>query len=159
MASVNIGEEAKVCFNRGFNCAESVILALSQEPMFGGLELGTAIPRMATGFGGGMARNGLVCGALAGGVMAIGLALGRDDAQASREPCYPATDRFLAEFQETFGGWLCRDISRVDLRTEEGRRRYQQLVHLEVCNPVVAWAARRAGEIIAELARGHSGLA
>jgi hypothetical protein len=91
--------------------------------------------------------------------MAIGLAMGRDDAQASRDPCYPAVDRLVSEFQDRFYSSLCRDISRVDMKTEEGKRRYQMLIHNEVCNPVVAWAARRAGEIIEEYARGSTGLA
>ncbi len=154
-----IEEEAKRYFNSGYNCAESVLLALSRQPAFQGGGLARLIPRVATGFGGGLARNGSLCGALSGAAMAIGLALGRDDAQASRDPCYSAVDRLMDEFQERFYSSLCRDISRIDLRTEDGRRRYEQLVHNEVCNLVVAWAARRAGEIIEEYARGTTGLA
>lgn len=156
---VNIEEEARGYFNAGYNSAESVLLAVSRQPMFRGLSLDRLIPRVATGFGGGMARNGGVCGALSGAAMAIGLALGRDDAQASRDPCYPAVDRLMAEFQERFGSALCRDISLVDLKTEEGRRRYRMMIHKEVCNPVVAWTARRASEVIAEYVRGATGMA
>ncbi len=156
---MGIEEEAKQYFNSGYNCAESVLLALSRQPLFEGNGCLAYVPRMATGFGGGMARNGGVCGALAGATIAIGLALGRDDSQASREPCYPAVDRFLAEFQERFYSSLCRDISRVDLKSESGQRRYQQIVRMEVCNPVVAWAARRAEEIISELAMVRIGAA
>lgn len=156
---MDIEEEARRYFNSGYNSAESVLLALSMEPMFRGRSLDLLVPRVATGLGGGMARNGGACGALSGAVMAMGLALGRDDAQASRDPCYPAVDRFLAEFQERFGSALCRDISRVDLKTEEGRRRYRMMIHNEVCNPVVAWAARRTLELITECARGTTGMA
>lgn len=156
---MGIEEEAKSYFNGGYNCAESVLLALSRQPAFHGRELVGLVPRAATGFGGGLARNGSLCGALAGATMAIGLALGRDDAQGNRDPCYPAVDRLVSEFQERFYSSLCRDISRVDMKTEDGRRRYQMLVHNEVCNPVVAWAARRAGEIIEEYARGSTGMA
>jgi C_GCAxxG_C_C family probable redox protein len=156
---MDIEQEARGYFNSGFNCAESMLLALSKQPAFQGRGLGNLIPRVATGFGGGLARNGSVCGALAGAAMAIGLALGRDDAQASRDPCYPAIDRLISEFQERFYSSLCRDISRVDMKTEEGRRRYQMLIHNEVCNPVVAWTARRANEIIGEYLRGTTGLA
>lgn len=156
---MNIEEEAKGYFNSGYNCAESVLLALSKLPALDGRRLDRLVPRAATGFGGGLARNGSLCGALSGAAMAIGLALGRDDAQASRDPCYPAVDRLVADFQERFCSSLCRDISRVDMKTEEGRRRYQMLVHNEICNPVVAWTARRAGDIIEEHIRGTSGLA
>lgn len=72
---MNPEDEAKRLFDNGFNCAESVLLATSHEKF--AQSIGGIIPRIATGFGGGIARNGDVCGALTGGVMAIGLALGR----------------------------------------------------------------------------------
>ena len=37
------------------------------------------IPKIATGFGGGIAGSGSVCGALVGGVMAIGIKYGRSE--------------------------------------------------------------------------------
>lgn len=156
---MDIEEKAKSYFNSGYNCAESVLLTLSRLPLFQGRDLARIVPRVATGFGGGLARNGSVCGALSGAAMGIGLALGRDDARGSRDPCYPAVDKLINEFQERFYSSLCRDISRIDLKTEDGRRRYQMLVHKEVCNPVVAWAARRASEIIEEYIRGSIGMA
>lgn len=158
MTGGGIEEEARQNFNSGYNCAESVLVALSQQPVFQGRDCLRHIPRMATGFGGGLARNGSICGALAGGVIAIGLVLGRDDAKGSRDPCYPAVDRLLAEFQEAWGSWLCREISRVDLKTVSGQKIYQQVVHFEVCNQVVAWAARRAGELITEFVPGSTGI-
>jgi len=156
---MSLDDRAKNYFNSGYNCAESVLLALAQEPFFKGGDFASALPRVATGFGGGLARNGLICGALSGGIMALGLMLGRNQAKESRDPCYPAVDRLVKDFQERFGSIHCRDISRVDLKTEEGRRRYQQMVHLEICNPVVAWSALRAREIIAQYAGGIRALA
>ena len=38
----------------------------------------SCVPRIATGFGGGMGRCGEVCGAVTGAIMAIGMVLGRD---------------------------------------------------------------------------------
>lgn len=154
-----IEERAKNYFNSGYNCAESVLLALGQEPFFQGRDFGGAIPRVATGFGGGLARNGQICGALSGGIMALGFILGRREAKESRDPCYPAVDRLVNDFQERFGSIRCRDISRVDLKTEEGRRRYQRMVHLEICNPVVAWSVQRASQIISEYIGGTQGMA
>ena len=52
------------------------------------------IPRIATGFCGGMSRTGNLCGAVSGGVMGLGLALGRHTPQDSREPVYRAIDGF-----------------------------------------------------------------
>jgi C_GCAxxG_C_C family probable redox protein len=54
-------------------CSESVLLAISE---LLGVE-SELIPRIATGFGAGIGRRGEVCGALAGGVMGLGLVYGR----------------------------------------------------------------------------------
>jgi C_GCAxxG_C_C family probable redox protein len=61
-------------FDSGYNCAEAVLLATSQDALR--RKVGAVIPRIATGFGGGISRNGDVCGALTGGIMGIGLAGG-----------------------------------------------------------------------------------
>ncbi len=145
---MNLEEQAKRNFDLGYNCAESVLSTVSRE--FTGSERGIErlIPRVATGFGGGIARNGDVCGAVAGGAMAIGLALGRDRPEQSRDACYNAADRFYNEFAEAFGSCKCRDLTKVDLKTPAGTEAYRNRIHGERCVPIVAWAAKRAYEII-----------
>ena len=145
---MNLEEEAKNHFNSGYNCAESVSLAVSRQIGLRTEGFASCIPRMATGFGGGVARNGDICGALAGGIMAISLALGRDNADQSRDLCYEAAGRFYSEFVETFGSSQCRKLTGLDLKKPEQREVYQDKVHFERCNPIVAWAAKRAHEII-----------
>ena len=107
----------------------------------------TVIPRVATGFGGGLSRNGDVCGALTGGIMRIGLAVGRNSAEESRDRCYGAVDRFYSAFVKEFGTCKCRELTGLDLKTEEGRAAYQARVHLERCTKIVSWAARVAPQI------------
>lgn len=145
---MSLEEEAKRHFNSGYNCAESVSLAVSK--LMGPEAQGSAscVPRIATGFGGGVARNGDICGALAGGIMAISLALGRDSANQSRDPCYQAADRFYNEFVDVFGSSQCRKLTGLDLKKPEQREAYQNRVHFERCNPIVAWAVKRTYEII-----------
>jgi len=82
--------------------------------------------------------------------MAISLALGRDGPEESRDPCYPAVDRFYNEFVREFGTWRCRELTGVDLKDREGREEYLDRIHNERCNPIVAWAAKRAHQIIKE---------
>jgi C_GCAxxG_C_C family probable redox protein len=139
--------DAKAYFNSGFNCAESVLLALSG--WLGRENSESCIPRIATGFGGGVGRNGDMCGALSGAVMTIGLALGRDKAEQSRDPCYAAVDRFYTDFVKEFGSSKCRELTGIDLKARVRSRMYHHGMHLERCNLIVAWAARRANEIIA----------
>lgn len=156
---MNIEEQAKHYFNTGYNCAESVLLAVCRESGYSESGIIKFIPRMATGFGGGIARNGGICGALSGGVMALGLALGRDDAKESRDPCYPAADRFYSEFVERFGHSSCRELTGLDMKNETDRKRYMDVIHQERCNPIVAWSAKRVMELIGEHSRGKPGLA
>jgi len=146
---LSLEEVAKYNFNSGFNCAESVLLAVNSELDATGAS-DQVIPRIATGFGGGISRNGDVCGALMGGAMAISLALGRDKPDASREPCYSAVDRFYNDFRAKFGSCKCRELTNLNMKTPEGAEAYKAEIHAEICNPIVAWAARRANDLIKE---------
>lgn len=156
---MNIEEQAKQYFNSGYNCAESVLLAVCREYGYPESETIKFIPRIATGFGGGLARNGNLCGALSAAIMALGLALGRDDAKESRDPCYPASDKFYNEFTERFGHSSCRELTGLDMKNEQDRKKYSDAVHHDRCNPMVAWSARRVMEIIGEYSKGKPGLA
>jgi C_GCAxxG_C_C family probable redox protein len=145
---MSVEEQARDGFNSGHNCAESVLLAVSGQNNPAARVFGPCVPRIATGFGGGISRNGDLCGALAGGVMAISLAFGRDTSTQDRDACYSAVDRFYNEFIQAFGSCRCRDITGLDLKNPEQREKYQSTVHYERCNPIVGWAAKKAHAII-----------
>jgi C_GCAxxG_C_C family probable redox protein len=139
-------QDARLHFKSGLNCAESVLLTLSGK--LAGKDSVSIIPRIATGFGGGVGRNGDMCGAISGGAMGIGLALGRDRAEQSKESCYAAVDRFYTDFVKEFGSSRCRDLTGIDLKARARSGTYRDGMHLERCNLIVGWAARRASEII-----------
>jgi C_GCAxxG_C_C family probable redox protein len=128
----------------GYNCAETVLIATSQDVLPGNR---TVIPRVATGFGGGMGRNGDVCGALTGGILGIGLAVGRNSAEETRDRCYEAVDRFYSAFLKEFGTCKCCELTGLDLKTEEGRAS-QVRIHSERCAKIVSWAVRVASQMI-----------
>jgi C_GCAxxG_C_C family probable redox protein len=155
----SVEERAQRYFSSGYNCAESVLLAVCEESGYTPGEIVRFIPRMATGFGGGIARNGGLCGALSGGLMALGLALGRDDGRQSRDPCYPAADSLYNEFMQRFGHFSCRELTGLDMKNEPDRKKYADTVHLERCTPMAAWAARRVMELIGEFSTGKPGMA
>ncbi|MCP3926923.1 MAG: hypothetical protein GY714_30565 [Desulfobacterales bacterium] len=69
-----IKDSAKLNFKSGLNCAESVFKAILDNLEHDFPEETVAL---ATGFGGGFGLTGNNCGALAGGIMAIGLIHGR----------------------------------------------------------------------------------
>jgi C_GCAxxG_C_C family probable redox protein len=57
-----------------FLCSECFLMALAR---YQGVE-SPLIPRIATGFGAGIARSGEICGALSGAVMDLSFRYGRD---------------------------------------------------------------------------------
>lgn len=78
------------------------------------------IPRLATGFCSGMARTGGMCGAVSGGMMAIGLALGRDAPTDDIDRCYQAVHEFQQRFAAQYGSLNCLELTGVHLGTPEG---------------------------------------
>jgi len=68
-------EKAVARFLEGYNCAQSVLLTMFEHWN----DENELIPRIATGFGGGIGRCGSVCGALTGGVMALGIEYGTNE--------------------------------------------------------------------------------
>ena len=105
-------------YDKYSGCSQSVLLALQEAFEIGDLESFKA----ATVLSGGVARKGETCGALIGGLLALGLVVGREDmtdTQTYRDAMVPS-DEIIREFQkrlqETFGfdepleSTICRDI-------------------------------------------------
>ncbi len=143
-----IGARARALFEDAepLLCAESVLLAVGEG-------LGCAsplIPRLATGFCSGLARTCGPCGALNGGVMAIGLALGRDSGCEPLDRAYAPVQEFVEFFAETFGSVNCHDLTGCDFGTAGGQLAFRERgVKQEVCLPLVAAAAAQVARILA----------
>ena len=93
----------------GLNCSERVFLTMHSI-------LKTDIPSEAvallSGFGGGVAgtRDGM-CGAVSGGVAAIGLIYGRrKPPKGDRERMYEVSKDFVCRFKTKFGTIFCREL-------------------------------------------------
>ncbi len=98
-----------------------------------GLEMDLA-PRIATAFGGGFGGRGLVCGAISGGTMAIGLKRGRSKGAESPAPAYELSLELCRRFEERFGTTLCHDLTGCDFTTAEGKRKFKdQRIKEEKC--------------------------
>ena len=141
----NAPTRAKALFESGYYCAESVLLAASES-----LEVSCdAIPRIATGLCSGVARTGGLCGALLGGILAIGLGLGRDRSDESVEPVYDAVASLLKSFSDRYGATSCGDLTGCDLGTDEGQVRFRETSQHERCEEYVAMATELALQEIA----------
>jgi C_GCAxxG_C_C family probable redox protein len=128
-------------FVEGYNCAQSVVFAFCDECGLGE----DAALKVSCGFGAGMGRKQEVCGAVAGGIMILGLRRGRGprDGRSVTEALYPMTREFMDAFAVRNGSYLCRDLlSGCDLTSEEGQHRFKEHGLLEkVCKQCVRSAA------------------
>lgn len=112
----------------------------------------SCVPRIATGFGGGMGRHGETCGAVVGAVMALGLKYGREDGDDSeaKAKTYSKVDQLLCAFQKQFGTPACRDLIGCDLRTSEGNERFKKEKLIVECRKFVEFAAREGLRIASD---------
>lgn len=100
-------------FQNGFNCAQAVVSAFSEQL---GLDMETA-SRLASGFGAGMGRLQKTCGAVTGAYMVLGLKYGfgaLDNRVASQELTYAAVRAFTEEFEKQNATTECRELVGVD---------------------------------------------
>lgn len=131
----------------GFLCSESVLLAISDW-----LEIkNDMIPRIATGFGGGICFCGLVCGAVSGGIMALSVKFGRNDAKEQKVDLYQLGHRIVEGFEKEFGSVMCRELTECDFHTEAGRKEYADRKLWETkCREYIAGATAIVFDLIAE---------
>jgi C_GCAxxG_C_C family probable redox protein len=125
-----VANKAASRFLGGFNCAESVLLTLAEHQ---GIK-STLIPKIATPFGGGIARSASICGCVTGAIMAIGLKYGRMKATDDRLKAYAMATDFMNAFERRFRSIICYDLIGCDFRTPEGQKRFEELHETQCTN-------------------------
>jgi len=126
-----------------------VLLAVCQH--FGRDFDDTVIPRIATGFGGGIGNSGATCGAVVGGAMALSLEMDWGVTMEETLGALGTVGDFRRRFEEAMGSVECRELTGADLTTPEGIERYMASdVPMTVCFPAVATAYRLVVEILGE---------
>jgi C_GCAxxG_C_C family probable redox protein len=101
-------KNAKAFFESGFNCAESVSQAILEAFADEGPK---DIPRVASAFGGGIggSKDGL-CGALTGGVIAIGYLLGRVNPSDDVDEAKAIAAEFQDRYRKLYGTTNCGEL-------------------------------------------------
>jgi len=84
------------------------------------------IPKIATGFCGGVSRTCGMCGAVSGGIMVVGLFTGRSASTDSITETYRKVQKLLEEFRLRFGSTNCRELTGCDLGTDEGQEFFKK---------------------------------
>jgi C_GCAxxG_C_C family probable redox protein len=142
-------KQASEYFAEGFNCAQSVLASHAQQF---GLDSETAL-KVSAAFGAGMGRQGEVCGAVTGALMALGLkhgAISADDKEA-KEKTYGLVHQFLDEFAQKNGSFLCRELLGYRIDNPEERKKAQEAgVFSTVCPKLVREASEMLDEMLAK---------
>jgi len=129
---------------RPYNCCESILLALKEyldvDPKL--------IPRIGTGIGAGVSLNGLLCGSVSSVAIAIGVKYGRNNPEENPQLVWEKVDKYVAEFKEKFGYVNCRQLTGLNLKTEEGLKEYFKRVHDYACVERIKFAVEKAMEIL-----------
>jgi C_GCAxxG_C_C family probable redox protein len=104
----NHAEKAAELFLKGYNCAQSVLIAFSD---LTGLDEKTAY-KISSSFGGGMGRLREVCGAVSGMFMVTGLLYSTDDltTNADKIKHYALIQNLAKKFKEENGSIICREL-------------------------------------------------
>ena len=95
-------------FMAGYGCCQSVVAAFSD--LYGLDE--TMAKRIAAGFGGGVGRLRMMCGAVSGIVMLVGLDCGQTEGsdREGKTACYKVVQDLLAKSKEENGSLICAEI-------------------------------------------------
>jgi C_GCAxxG_C_C family probable redox protein len=104
----------------------------------------SVIPKLATGFGGGIGQKGSLCGALTGALMAIGMKMGRTDPKDRKtlQKVYDQCQQFWSQFEKEFGDINCLNIIGIHLDNEEERRKWLAAGGREKCADLVEKTAQ-----------------
>ena len=95
-------------FMAGYGCCQSVVAAFAD--LYGLDEV--MAKRIAAGFGGGVGRMRMMCGAVSGIVMLVGLDCGQTegDDREGKSACYKVVQELLAQSKADNGSLICAEI-------------------------------------------------
>lgn len=101
-------ERAVENFMQGYGCCQSVVAAFAD--LYGMDEM--MAKRIAAGFGGGVGRMRMMCGAVSGIVMLVGLDCGQTEGsdREGKSACYKVVQELLAQSQAENGSLICAEI-------------------------------------------------
>ena len=117
-------EQAEKYFAQGFACSQALLAAFAPEL---NLPQETAL-KIADGFGGGIGRKGLICGAVSGAVMVLSQKFGRTDPkdQTAKDKLNQKIQQFIKKFQSQHQSINCNDLLGLDLSTDQGLKTASQ---------------------------------
>ncbi len=143
---MNNTSKAIMMVKNGYQCSQAALAALGEQL---GIERKQAL-RLATGFGGGISRQGDICGAVSGAIMAIGLKYGYDEGPNvnAREKVFFLTQELIQRIKAEHGCYTCRGLIGMEWTGPESSKLfYEQGIPEKVCHNVI----RDVVEIVEEI--------
>lgn len=137
-------KKAVLYFNSGYCCAESVLLSVAESK---GIK-SKLIPKIATGLCGGMSHTDGPCGALTGGVIAIGMINGRTQTTDYRGLPETQVQQLVASFKEKYSTTLCYNLTSCDLGTVEGQEKFANEGMKSLCDSLVDFVTDKTTELL-----------
>jgi C_GCAxxG_C_C family probable redox protein len=106
------------------------------------------LPKIATGAGAGFSLNGLTCGSISGAAMAIGIKYGRKTSNENPHDTWSRVDKFIQAFKQRWEATTCRELTGLDIKTQEGFKEYYKNVHDYACTERIKFAVKKAIELL-----------
>ncbi|MDO5322689.1 MAG: C-GCAxxG-C-C family protein [Clostridia bacterium] len=114
----NHAELARNNFLKGYNCAQAVAIAFSEEMGMSETELA----KLASSFGGGFGKMREVCGAVSGAMLVYGALRGNSDPEdgEAKKQHYAKVQDFAARFKAEHETIICRELLKNIALKKEG---------------------------------------
>ncbi|MDD3471627.1 MAG: C-GCAxxG-C-C family protein [Syntrophaceae bacterium] len=108
------------------------------------------VPKIATGFCGGVSRTKGICGAVSGAVMALGMMLGRTKPEDSSEQIYEKVQQLISVFELHHGSSNCFELTGCDFRNPSDRLKWRDTGIRDKCLKFSQWCACSVADLIAD---------
>ncbi len=145
-------QKAVELFMQGYNCSQSVFLAFAD--LYGMDE--DMAKRVSAGFGGGVGRMRMMCGAVSGMVMLAGLDAGQTEGndRKGKADCYAVVQCLVNKFKDENGSVICAELlgmkgCKVVKNSNIPDERNAEYYRVRPCSQKVENAARLFAEYLA----------
>lgn len=145
-------QKAVELFMQGYNCSQSVFLAFAD--LYGMDE--DMAKRVSAGFGGGVGRMRMMCGAVSGMVMLAGLDAGQTEGndRKGKADCYAVVHGLVNKFKDENGSVICAELlgmkgCKVVKNSNIPDERNAEYYRVRPCSQKVENAARLFAEYLA----------
>jgi len=106
------------------------------------------IPKIATGFCGGVSHTDGICGAISGGILAINIIHGRCKPSDPREEVESKVQKLITTFMNNFESTYCYKLTDCDLGTKKGQEKYNINEVYKLCDKFVSEATQLTLDLI-----------